>query len=149
MNAESQPASPLPCWLYPGIAMLLGAIFLYAGIPKMVDPHSFAASLSTFGLLPQTGITLVALTLPPFEILLGLCLILGFLRHQAALGVFLLCVVFAGAIIQGMLRGLSLDCGCFGAEVSASAPVTLARDLLLMLLAGTLLGMRRPLKHRR
>jgi len=63
---------------------VLGGVLIYAGVLKMLDPLAFADSIYGFQIVPRELISLVALSLPPFEILLGLALILGgfFVSHR-------------------------------------------------------------------
>ena len=122
------------------LRIVIGAVFLYAGILKMLHPLEFADSIATFDLLPSELINLVALALPPFEILLGGLLLPGGYRRQVAFSLWVLTVLFALFLIQAIVRGLEVDCGCFGSgEASAgSAWVSLARDFALMLGTGWL-----------
>jgi hypothetical protein len=50
------------------LSLLLAAVFIYAGISKFRDPLQFADSIAAFAILPATLINLVALSIPPFEV---------------------------------------------------------------------------------
>jgi len=114
--------------------ILMGGLFVYAGILKMRDVQHFADSIAAYRILPMQTINMMALALPPFEILLGLLLLIGWKTRVAALGVTLLLGVFTLALSQAILRGLKIDCSCFGS--SAPSPLklwlSLARDFLLL-----------------
>lgn len=116
------------------LRIAMGALFIYAGVPKMGNPQAFADSIATFQLLPPQFINLVALALPPFEIIVGLMLLLGWKLRPAAFSVLFLSVVFALAILQALVRGLQVDCGCFGSGEPSILKtwISLGRDLLLM-----------------
>ena len=101
-------------WLIFALRIVLGGIFLYAGASKIGNPLTFADSLATFKLLPPQLLNVVALSLPPFEILLGVMLISGLQGRPASLGVTVLAIVFGVALGQALARGLVVDCGCFG-----------------------------------
>ena len=55
-----------------------------------------------------------------------------------ALGILGMLSVFAGALGVALLRGLSIDCGCFGAHswLDMNLWMALFRDLILLALAG-------------
>ena len=55
-----------------------------------------------------------AMGLPSFEIACGLLLLGPWTRRVGALAVALIVVVFFIALSSALLRGLTLDCGCFG-----------------------------------
>jgi len=117
------------------IRCLIGGLFIYAGAIKIGNPQSFADSIETFKLLPAYLIGIVALGLPPFEVIMGTLLIVGRYKRVAALAILFLSVIFAIAILQGLIRGLPIDCGCLGggAPSEAKAWISLFRDLLLIL----------------
>ncbi len=97
-----------------GVALALGAVFIYAGTDKVRAPLDFADSVAGFAILPPFLINLLALGLPPFEIVFGLLLVAPRTRRVGALAVALISVVFFSALLSALVRGLTLDCGCFG-----------------------------------
>ena len=96
------------------LRVAMGAIFLYAGATKIGNPLAFADSIATLKLLPPHLLNVVALSLPPFEILLGIMLLTGLLARSASLGIAVLAIAFGLALGQALVRGLQVDCGCFG-----------------------------------
>jgi uncharacterized membrane protein YphA (DoxX/SURF4 family) len=100
----------------------------------MTDPQAFADSIASFQLIPVQLINLLALGLPPLEMIMGLLLVIGVHRRAASLGTTILTTIFAFALAQAMLRGLTIDCGCFGAGAPSTGKIyiSLGRDLLLI-----------------
>ena len=96
------------------VSLALAAVFIYAGVDKLRDPLEFADNIAGFAILPMAFINLLALSLPPFEIACGLALLWTPTRRVGALAVSVLSVVFFIALSSALLRGLTLDCGCFG-----------------------------------
>ena len=119
---------------------VLAAVFIYAGATKMASPQQFSDSIATFAILPDSLINLMALGLPPFEIIAGLAIVTGFQRRAAILGLMGLTLIFIFALSCAIIRGLPVDCGCFGsgkASVSG-AWIALGRDFLIVACAGFL-----------
>lgn len=119
------------------LAVLMGAAFLYAGIIKVRAADAFADNIAGFRLLPPALNNLLAIGLPPFEILLGCLLIVGWQRRTAAFCALLLSGIFLLALLSAWLRGISVNCGCFGSEPGSLTPrqqllLSIGRDLLLM-----------------
>ena len=106
------------------LRLIMGGVFILAAWPKLQQPWAmFAMTVDAYGLLPQWAVILVARTLPWAELALALWLISGkWLRFSAA----------------SYLKGLQIDCGCFGGEDPIS-PRTLARDAILLTLSLALL----------
>jgi uncharacterized membrane protein YphA (DoxX/SURF4 family) len=59
-------------------------------------------------------IRFLAVYLPWLEFILGLFIILGILHRTSALFLAFLNVVFTLAILSVIIRGMEIDCGCFG-----------------------------------
>ena len=127
------------------VRISLGGLFLYAGSAKIGSPQSFADSIASFRLLPVPLIDPAALGLPPLEILLGLWLISGWQRRQAAFSTLALTGFFLLALASALVRGIPVDCGCFGTGGdpllgSAHTGVAVARDAGLSAAAAFLYG---------
>ena len=118
----------------------MGGLFLYSGILKVASPQPFADSIASFEIVPHAVIGLVALGLPPLEILLGALLVSGSRMRAASFGALLLSVVFGLALGQALARGLQVDCGCLGSGQPSLLKTwfSLGRDILLIAASGWL-----------
>ena len=119
-------------WVVMAARLILAVTFLYAGIEKLRDPLAFADSIASFQILPDALINLVALSLPVLEIFLGLMLLTDYEAGLAALTTLILMAVFIVALISALVRGLEVDCGCFGSSEPSvwQMYLTIGRDLL-------------------
>ena len=100
-------------WLTIRVQLALGALFVAAALPKIVDPPSFAHMIYNYRIVPAPAINVMALTMPWAELLCGLALIVGVWR-RAALGLIAaMLIVFIVAIGINLGRGNAIDCGCF------------------------------------
>jgi uncharacterized membrane protein YphA (DoxX/SURF4 family) len=115
---------------------VLGAIFVVAGASKVGHAAEFAQQIAAFRLLPQPVIAPMALLLPFLEILLGGYLVIGLFTRIAAWSAALLLLVFDAAIASAVVRGMTLNCGCFGTHDSTvTSWAEVARDAIFVLLA--------------
>ncbi len=94
---------------------LIGAVFIWSGIIKIIDPLLFAQDVANYRTFPQSLSFLVALILPWIEVLCGLLLVLGIWSRAAALMISGLLVAFLILIATTIIRGIDVTCGCFGA----------------------------------
>ena len=120
-----------------GLRVVAGLVFCYAGWIKIRSPQPFADSVAAFQLLPAPLINLLALGLPPYELAVGLLLLSGWKPRLAALCALVACTIFLLALLSAALRGLPVDCGCFGGTPSNLPPpqrlwLDVGRDLLLL-----------------
>lgn len=142
MNRARWTGGQTALWL---LRATISGIFIYAGAVKMRDPHAFAESVASFRLLPQILISPAALTLPPLEILAGIAALAGRnLRRAGAFCLLALLIVFLAALASAQARGLTVDCGCFGADKfdvlspSKNLWIAQARDVALAVAAWVL-----------
>ena len=98
----------------------------------MQDPASFASAISHFKILPGQLVSLVALGLPPFEILSAVLLAVGPWKRLGAFNIFALCLVFLVALVSAAVRGIELNCSCFGAARGEPVGVAISRDVVLL-----------------
>ncbi len=108
--------------------IILGGVFLIAGATKVLDPGALAASIRSYELpLPEWFVSLSAYSLPYLEVLIGFYLLIGLFTKVSAWTTNGLVVLFILALVQGALRGLEIDCGCFGSYHQRGARKPLAR----------------------
>ena len=125
-------------YLLLALRLLLGSVFIYAAYLKLREPWlMFAMQIDAYQLLPQWAVLSVARTLPWAEMVVGLALITGLGLRYAAAGATLLTGLFFGIMTFTFLKGLQIDCGCFGPGETIG-PKTLARDATLLLMCATL-----------
>lgn len=99
----------------------LAALYLFAAVPKIIDPWSFSRSIMNFRILPEAAIPPLAVWLPLLEGFAALALLTGWLRRGGLLALSGCSAVFAAAIASAIVRGLDIDCGCFGAAADSRA----------------------------
>jgi len=96
------------------VDLIIGGIFVYAGVLKILDPVQFANDIDNYKTLPWFASVRLAFYLPWLEILCGLALVFRFL-YSGGLSILTgLIVIFVGATVAAKVRGLDITCGCFG-----------------------------------
>ncbi|MEY2543151.1 MAG: hypothetical protein QOE81_612, partial [Verrucomicrobiota bacterium] len=96
------------------VDLIVGGIFIYAGVIKALDPVQFANDIDNYKMLPWSVSVRLALYLPWLEIFCGLAVIFHFLYRGGLSILTALLAVFIGATIFAKMRGLDITCGCFG-----------------------------------
>jgi len=110
--------------------LIVGAVFIVAGVTKFGHSADLAQTIVAFQFnLPPQFVGFVALALPPFEILLGAYLLLGWQLRIASVVAVALLAVFAIVLTSVVIRGIDTPCGCFGpGETGPVTWATVARD---------------------
>jgi len=110
------------------IRVALGAIFVYAAYTKLAEPWQlFAAGIASYEVLPMWAAEALARSLPWFELLIGVLLIVGRWLRVSTLAMSGLLLVFFGLMVRAHIKGMTIDCGCFGPGETISWK-TLLRD---------------------
>jgi len=135
---------------------VLGGIMFLAGLTKLGVPTTMKQSILAYEInLPPAVVDIMVTALPILEVGIGVWLIIGlFIRFSAVVSMVLM-AIFTIAITQAWLRGLQIDCGCFGGAQGNSiglgilkalgpigdylghetaGPATIIRDVVLFLM---------------
>ena len=122
--------------------LIVGGFWLVAGALKIGSPESSVTAVRAYQLLPMGTAEAVGRVLPTLELVLGVCLILGVLVRASGLLSSLMQLAFIIGIASVWIRGIPIDCGCFGDggaiasdEEFSKYPGEIARDGGLMLLS--------------
>lgn len=139
-NVQQQRWAVVVPWLATAARVVLGAVFVYAGVLKLPDPAAAERAVRAYRLLPESLVAAAAFGLPVIEIAVGLALLAGVFVRTAAVATSVMLALYIAAIGSVWARGLSIDCGCFsrGGQVAAGAthyPAEIARDTALLLVA--------------
>ena len=98
--------------------LVLGIIFIGASFDKIIDPRSFSSLIDNYHITPVVLNNLAALFIPWLELVVGICLIRGVYINGASFIVSSLLVFFIFILVQALVRGINLDCGCFSLSSS-------------------------------
>ena len=94
--------------------VLVGALFVYSAIEKISRPEEFAVSLLNYRILPEFAINIIAIILPWIELITGVLLLIGVETNNSSAIILTMLSVFTVAVLIAIIRGLNIDCGCFG-----------------------------------
>jgi hypothetical protein len=120
-------------WPYRIIRSALAALFIYGGVIKLFHPKVFAATISTYNIVPEMLLPVFAIGLPLIETIAGLVLLFDSIWGLNIITGLLAMFIFV--LGYGILADLNVDCGCFGAEdldKQAGLRVAFYRDLILI-----------------
>ena len=112
----ARAGTPAREWIVLVARVVLGALFITAGVLKLRDPTRFAESILAFKItfMPDHLVQLATFAMPWTEILAGVLLVIGRWTRGSALLVSAMLVMFLTMIAAAIYRKLSLSCSCFG-----------------------------------
>ena len=111
-------------------------MFLAAALAKIGDAGAFARQIHYYRLLPFGLENLLAITLPWIELLAALAILLRLRPQAGSVVVAGLMALFVAVVAAAVVRGLDIECGCFGtADAGRVGVVKLLENLGLLALA--------------
>lgn len=123
--------------------LVLGSVFAYAGIRKLLSLRDFAQIVFNYRILPDCAAVFIAYVLPWLEVVLGGFLIAGVFVRKSAIAVAFLLFAFMAALTIKLISGNLGACGCFDASAAVGRQGIanyLIRDFVLLFLAGIIFG---------
>jgi uncharacterized membrane protein YphA (DoxX/SURF4 family) len=122
-------------WLYKLGRWAFGALFIYAGSIKLLEPKTFAVLIEAYGIVPESLLMPASIVLPALEVGAGIGLLFD-IEGSLSVIAALLCL-FIAILGYGIWMGLDVDCGCFGpqdpeAKAFHGLRQSLYRDLVML-----------------
>ena len=119
------------------IGFILGLIFLFSGVSKILWSHAFERSLKMYRLdISETIEKCIRIFLPFAEISLGIILLINKMRDLAYYTVIILLTIFTTAQTWVIFHGWNVPCGCFGPYIKDTiGSLTVSRNIIFMGLA--------------
>jgi uncharacterized membrane protein YphA (DoxX/SURF4 family) len=114
------------------LRFVIGGLFAYAALEKVLHPAAFAMAVRGYKLIPFSLSNLFAIAVSWSEIVAATFLILGIWTRKAAGAIFILLVMFTTAISTVLVRGMVIDCGCFGEGGATTSWLLLVRNAALL-----------------
>ncbi len=127
--------------------VLVGALFIFSGLVKAIDPLGLAYKMQEFfevwatdGYLPKlmnwlnnyaVGFSIFMITI---EVVLGVALLIGWQKKLTAWLLFLLTLFFTFLTAFVLFSGKIRACGCFGDCIPLTPIQTFSKDIILTVL---------------
>jgi putative oxidoreductase len=121
-------------YLLLAVRIILGSLFIYSAVTKILDIDYFVKALENYKLLPEASLNYAALFIPWLELIIGLFILAGiFVKESALLGGILM-ILFIAAVSIALARGLDIECGCFGTKDGSRVGILKIIENFLILL---------------
>jgi hypothetical protein len=112
-------------------------LLVTTGIIHLKNPYQFLQAILGYDLVPHQAATFIAEFLPFFSIVCGISLIFRFLPVATEVFSSILIGCFFVAQLSALLRGLNIDCGCFGSFIKTQISV-LSVSIIGLLFCGSI-----------
>ena len=121
--------------------IIVGALFIISGLVKLNDPVGFSFKLQDYfapevldlGFLVPYSL-LIAIVLVIIEVLLGISLLLGYMKRFTLWALLLMIVFFTFLTFYSAYFNKVTDCGCFGDAIPLTPWESFSKDIVLLVL---------------
>lgn len=120
------------------LKIFFGSLFLYSSLVKLMDIQVFAQSLGAYEILPRDMIPFFSYYIPFLELFLLIALLIPKREKELVVLMMFVIFVFQLSLLSLILRGIEIDCGCFG-DFTVSPKMALIRNFGLLFLLALLL----------
>jgi cation diffusion facilitator family transporter len=122
------------------LRLIVGGVFIFAAVPKIIEPAAFADTVSNYQILPEVLVNPVAIYLPWLELVIGFLILFNVWLEGALVVYNLLMLLFVGVLAFNIARGLNISCGCFSQNGTDIINIgTIIRDTLILIPSSYLL----------
>ncbi|MCO6472839.1 MAG: DoxX family membrane protein [Melioribacteraceae bacterium] len=121
------------------LRIIFASLFIFSGGTKISVPEEFAVSISNYRLLPIELVNFFAIIIPWIEIITGILLLFGFFVKENSFILTFLLGVFTIMVFIAMIRGLNIECGCFGTKGGQKVGLLKIFENLIYLVIGILI----------
>ena len=119
--------------------IVVGILFIFSGLIKLNDPIGFSFKLQDYfapGVLDLEFLIpyslLLAIFIVIFEVLLGVMLLVGYLRKFTVWSLLLMIVFFTFLTFYSAYFNKVTDCGCFGDAIKLTPWESFTKDVILL-----------------
>lgn len=121
--------------------IIVGVLFIISGLIKLNDPVGFSFKLKDYfapevldlGFLVPYAL-LIAIFLVIFEVLVGVALLLGYMKKGTLWALLLMIVFFTFLTFYSAYFNKVTDCGCFGDAIKLTPWESFSKDIVLLVL---------------
>lgn len=137
-------------WLVVALRIILGILFIFSGIIKLLPIEPFEMKFVEMGIANWTTAPFLARLLIAFEVLLGILLLVNYKPKISALSTLGLLLFFTiYLLIDLILNGNEGNCGCFGTLIKMTPIESIVKNLLMIpLVIGVLFMNKKELKFK-
>jgi len=116
---------------------LLFLIYFSAGVIKILTPRQFYGAVMSYEIIKDPfAVAMISSIVPFLEVFCAIFLLIPTWRKSSSLLLLIITLIFLFAILSAYLRGINMDCGCFGGVlVGETGLSSIIRNIFLSILS--------------
>lgn len=120
--------------LFEIIRIILAFLFILSALQKLRSLENFALSVDAYQIFAATLVNLITLIIPWLELFVGFGLLFRY-KLKANLILYLIMMIsFTILVFIAMVKGLDIECGCFGESSAKVGFIKLVENFIIIFL---------------
>ena len=115
------------------IRLILAFLFILSALQKFKSLESFALNVDAYQIFSATLVNLITMIIPWFELFIGFGLLFKFKLRANLLLYLTLMISFTILVVIAMIKGLDIECGCFGESSTKVGLQKVAENMIIVL----------------
>ncbi len=121
-------------FLFEIIRIFLAFLFILSSLEKFRSLENFALSVDAYQIFPSILVNLITLIIPWLELFVAFGLLFKY-KLKANLILYLtLMISFTILVFIAMIKGLDIECGCFGESSTKVGTIKVVENFIIILL---------------
>ena len=114
MTDNKNRRRPHTHWVLFFMRMVLGCVFSFSAWSKIMAPQALADAIVGFDIIPESIALEAAIMLIWLELICGTFMLLGLWARATVIVITGMLTLFEIGLISVVVRGIEVNCGCFG-----------------------------------
>jgi putative oxidoreductase len=119
--------------------IVMAALLLDSFLAHVANPYAFYTAILNYRIVGPSSAQWVAVFLPFLQFAVAMCLLTGLTGRTARLMGVALFLLFTAVQLTAIIRGLNINCGCFGQAERGINMVTIGETFVLLLVGAAYL----------
>lgn len=114
------------------LRLVLAFIFILSALEKFKSLESFALNVDAYQIFPAIVVNLIVGIIPWLELFIGFGLLFKFKLRANLLLYLILMISFTILVMIAMIKGLDIECGCFGESSTKVGLVKIIENMMII-----------------
>ena len=114
------------------LRLVLAFIFILSALEKFKSLESFALNVDAYQIFPAIVVNLIVVIIPWLELFVGFGLLFKFKLRANLLLYLILMICFTILVVIAMIKGLDIECGCFGESSTKVGLVKIIENMMII-----------------
>jgi len=115
------------------IRLILAFLFILSALQKFKSLETFALSVDAYQIFPAFLVNLITIIIPWLELFIGTGLLFKYKLQSNLISYLFMMISFTILVFIAMIKGLDIDCGCFGESSTKVGVQKVAENMIIVL----------------